>query len=54
MGWPQIVMIILFVFDLVFSLVKDGEPEDGNYSFAATFITDFFIFLILSYGGFWK
>ena len=54
MRWPQILMIILLGANLGMNLIKDGEPKEGKYNFAATLLATVIEVAILRAGGFWR
>ena len=53
MGWPQIIVIVLYVFSLGISAAKHGERRE-NYNFWTTLIAVLIEVALLSWGGFWK
>lgn len=53
MGWPQIIVIVLYVFSLGISLAKHGERRE-NYNFWTTLIAVLIEVALLYWGGFWK
>lgn len=52
MGMPQIVMILIMGANLGMNLIKDGEPQEGKYSFWATLAGAAIQFALLKWGGF--
>lgn len=54
MGIPQIAIIVLYSLSLGASLILDGKPRDGKYSFWTTLVTDIIIMVLLAKGGFFK
>lgn len=51
-GWPQLVMIGMYVFDFAYACVNNGKPQ-GNYSVFTTILGTVVSFVILYAGGFW-
>ena len=51
-GWPQYVMAAIYLIYIGMNLAKDGEPEDGHYSFFTAIIASAIMFMILKAGGF--
>lgn len=49
---PQIIMITVLAMGLGITLVKNGEPKDGEYSFLTTIISTVIEVAILWWGGF--
>lgn len=51
--WPQYVMAAIYLIQIGIHLAKNGEPMEGNYSFATSVITTAIVFVILKVGGFY-
>ena len=49
---PQIITICLMNFGLIWALVKDGKPKEGNYSFIETLVGTLINIALLYWGGF--
>jgi hypothetical protein len=54
MGFPQVVIIVIYVLSLGISLANHGKPREGKVNFWVALVTVVFIFLILNGGGFFK
>lgn len=52
MGWPQIVMIIIYATNLGIGLAKHGEPQ-SDYNFWSIAIAVTINVILLTCGGFW-
>ncbi len=53
MNGPQIVILVLIVFELGFALAKDGQPRVGNHSFGWAALSWSIIAGVLWATGFW-
>jgi hypothetical protein len=54
LGIPQVIYLILLMMGLGHSLVKDGQPKEGNHSFGWSLTSTIIILLILFSGGFFS
>ena len=54
MKWPQIVMIVLYVVNVVIDAQRHGEPKDGKHNVLVTLVGSALGVWVLWAGGFWK
>ena len=50
--WPQIVWICLVLLSTGIELERHGKPKTGDHNCITYFISLFFAFIMLYYGGF--
>lgn len=53
-GWPQYVMVGLYVFSLLTDIVRDGEPKTGKHSAGVGVVAIAIAAFILTAGGFFR
>jgi len=49
---PQIIVLCLMAFDLIYAANKHGQPRDENYNFWIVLTGRFITFLLLYLGGY--
>lgn len=53
MGAPQIAIILLFGFNILYVWRKDGQPKWGTYSVMDVIVDTALVVSLLALGGFW-
>jgi hypothetical protein len=54
MGFPQVVVIVLYSLSLGMSFMQHGKPKTGKYDAWGTLFATIIMILILNWGGFFK